>query len=364
MKVSEAQWDALDGVKPAPEPTPTKPAEVAPVAGSLTWGVSSGFYEYTTDPARPAKGEVRTSGVGGGAGGYVFPQATGSSWNAETRTGTVRYSGSVTFWGHGGAMNTTFANPVITVNSPISGSITANGTTYVLGLASAGFTANADGSITWSNVPVNGGVSGGGNGGGGGFGMDNLTFTVGVASAANYGSTVTTSPAAQTRTPAAAAPASTGITVVTPPQQLAAGGEIEITASGFQPNETGILVVIYSEPTVLDTNAKADANGVVRWIGTLPEGLTGKHTITMQGSINVGQEITIVAADETKAAGKSATVTETAETTAGAATPISDGGTPAWAWWTGALALLLIAGASTGLVVAQRRKAEHAATEL
>src|SRR5690606_22839579 len=103
-----------------------------------------------------------------------------------------------------------------------------------------------------------------------------------------------------TRTAAATPPSATGLTVATPAGKLVAGGEIEITAGGFEPNEQGILVVIYSEPTVLDTNAKADKNGVVRWIGKLPKELTGKHTITLQGSISVGQEIKIAAADSIK----------------------------------------------------------------
>ena len=109
-----------------------------------------------------------------------------------------------------------------------------------------------------------------------------------------------------------------------------AGGEIEITAGGFQPNEQGILVVIYSEPTVLDTNAKADANGVVRWIGTLPKDLTGKHTITLQGGVNVGQEITISKATEVK----KKTTTVAAETSAPltqAAAGNEAGGVPVWA---------------------------------
>ena len=162
---------------------------------------------------------------------------------------------------------------------------------------------------------------------------------------------------AKKREAAATAPASTGLTVVTPTAKLVAGGEIEITAGGFQPNEQGILVVIYSEPTVLDTNAKADANGVVRWIGTLPKDLAGKHTITLQGSVNVGQEITIAKACEVKK--KNTTVA--AETSAPAVQAAAAGetsGVPAWAWWTGALALLVIAGAGTALVVAQRRKVD------
>ena len=356
VTVTEAQWDELQGIKPPVVVPPVKPQPTVPGAGSLTWGISSSFANYVTGTI--AKGSISTNGVGGGRGGYVFPQATGSSWNADTRTGTVRYSGTVTFTGHGGLLSETFSNPVITVSSPTSGTISAGGQSFPLNLTGAGFTANADGSATWSGVSVGGAISGGdGGGAGGSLGMDSLSFTVGSASALNFGSTSTVSQFAKKREAAATAPASTGLTVVTPTAKLVAGGEIEITAGGFQPNEQGILVVIYSEPTVLDTNAKADANGVVRWIGTLPKDLAGKHTITLQGSVNVGQEITIAKAGEVKK--KNTTVA--AETSAPAVQAAAAGetsGVPAWAWWTGALALLVIAGAGTALVVAQRRKVD------
>lgn len=348
VNIGKADWDKLFGTTTPVAP----PAEKSPAAGSLNWGVSTAFADYVTGSI--AKGEIRTAGVGGGRGGYLFPQATGSSWNKDTRTGTVRYSGTVTFWGHGGLLDVTFANPVITVSNPLSGSITAGGQTFPLNLGAAGFTAHADGSVTWSNVPVSGAISGGdGQGAGGSLALDSLTFTVGSTSAANFGSTVT-SPSSQERTPAPTPPATTGVTVVTPESEIVEGGEIEITASGFQPNEDRILVVIYSDPIVLDKNAKADANGVVRWIGKLPKGLTGKHTITLQGSINVGKEIVISAADAVKARASVTSETSPAAQQAAGIAPAE--GTPMWVWWSAAMALLLVAGASTALVVAQRRK--------
>jgi hypothetical protein len=47
---------------------------------------------------------------------------------------------------------------------------------------------------------------------------------------------------------------------------------------------------------VLATNATADATGTVTWTGTLPAGLSGAHTLTLQGSVNRGVEVTIAAA--------------------------------------------------------------------
>ena len=356
VEVTKTQWDAIAGIKP---PTP-KPE--APGAGSLTWGVSAAFTAYTTCKNIESypmfgghcayQGKLDTDGVGGGVGGYVFPQATGGNWNADMRTGTVAYRGTVSFQGYGTTM-VSISDPVITVNSPTSGTISAPGHSFPLNLAGARFQANADGSVTWSGVGVGGGISGGT---GRTIGMDSLSFTVGSPSGANFGSTSTVSPTAQKRTAAKQAPTNKGLTVVTPAKKLVAGGEIEITAGGFQPNEQGILVVIYSEPTVLDTNAKADANGVVRWIGTLPKDLVGEHTITLQGSINVGQTITIEKAGADKK--KKAAVATVNSPAAEATTAVADAavGTPAWVWWTAALALLVVAGGATGLVVAQRRR--------
>ena len=108
-----------------------------------------------------------------------------------------------------------------------------------------------------------------------------------------------TATATGTREPAPTPPSSTGATLDKP--QATASGQITITAGGFQPNETGILVVLYSDPVVLTTNATADANGVVTWTGYLPAGLTGSHTLTLQGSINVGAPITIKPAVTTAA---------------------------------------------------------------
>ena len=347
------------GATPSEPEVPVIPSVPTPGPGTLFWGVSSDFASYVTGSI--AKGRINTSGVGASGAEYAFPQSS-SNWNAQTRTGTVRYSGSVNYWGHSGAIDMTFANPVITVTSPLAGTITAGGQTFPLNLAAARFTENADGSVTWSSVPVSGAISGGDGGSSGGtVDMDDLSFTVGSASNANFGSTVTTSPSAQERTPAAAPPATTGLTVVTDPVKLVPGGEIEITASGFQPNESGILVVLYSDPTVLDKNAKADANGVVRWIGKLPAGVTGTHTITLQGSINVGKEITIAAEKVEKEAVPEATALQEVQ----AAGPAPAEGTPAWVWWTAALALLVLAGVSTGLVVAQhRRNGDEAPTRL
>ncbi len=115
----------------------------------------------------------------------------------------------------------------------------------------------------------------------------------------SLGAASTVSNAAQTAvgTPAATPPATEGVEQVGG-ADLVEGGAATFRAEGFQPNEAGILVVIYSEPTVLDRNATADANGVVEWTGSLPYGLTGEHTLTFQGSVTRGLVVDIAAAEQ------------------------------------------------------------------
>ena len=356
---------------PKPKPvTPTKPKPVDPVqpvaptdgaqqAGSLTWGISSGYAAYTT--GRIAKGNITSSGVGGGAGGYVFPQAS-SSWDAHSQTGTVQYSGVVTFTGHKGLMSESFANPVISITGPTSGTLTAGGRSFGLDLGAGSKSVGANGEVTWSGVPLSGGISGGGGGGGGAFGADPVSFTIGAVSGASFGSTAV-GPQNTKRTAADLPPVTSGIRILTDPKKLVPGGEIEFEASGFEAGERDVLVVLYSDPIVLDDAAGADANGVVRWIGTLPKDLTpGEHTITLQGSTNAGAVFTVSAAKKAKAKTAEQETGEEIVAEANAQTPVAAGvapseDTPIWLWWAGAIALLAVAGAMGGLVVAQRRKA-------
>lgn len=353
---------------------PEKPAEKkrdsnSREAGSLAWGISSGFAGYTIGSI--AKGTISTEGVGRSGGRYLFPQATGGDWNFERQTGTIRYSGVVAFLGHKVAgtylMNESFANPVITVRNASSGSISAGGRTFGLDLAGASKTVAESGAVTWSGVPVIGDISGGGSNGsssgGGSFGLDPLTFTVGAANATDFGSTTQSNPT-EGREPAAEAPATTGITLLTPADELVAGGEIEFEAAGFQPDERDVFVVIYSEPVLLDRHAGADANGVVRWAGTVPEDLHGEHTITAQGSIDVGSVIDIMTAEEYEALhevqqlAEQGTVAETPQAAGIGGAPAAPGGDANhWGVWAGSIGLLVIAAGMTALVVRQRRNA-------
>lgn len=351
-------YRAVRPTPPAPRPTPpSDTSEVPQTAGSLTWGVSAGFRDYITGPI--AKGSITTTGVGLAANGYRFPQVA-STWNASSGTGSVQFSGTVRFSGHGGLLSETFSNPVITVTSPTTGTLAVGGSQYALDLASGSRSSDATGAITWTGVPVLGALSGGGDAGagagGGSFAFDPVSFTIGAVNTLNFGSTQVVSQS-QGRQAAPEAPATTGITLTTPAANLVEGGEVEFTAAGFAPNETGILVVLYSEPTVLDTNARADANGVVRWIGTLPAGLTGAHTLTLQGSINAGTPITIQSRAEFEAAQLTnrtmAAESRTADVQAAGLVSAVEGPSPVW--WIAATVLLVIAAGLTVFVVRQRR---------
>ncbi|WP_105806201.1 HtaA domain-containing protein [Leucobacter massiliensis] len=356
------------GSKPKPKPETPKPlpatdgtgASGVQAAGSLNWGISSAFANYVTGPI--AKGSISTNGVGSSGGGYLFPQAAGGSWNAQTHTGTVQYSGVVTYTGHRGLLSESFANPVITVSSETTGTISAGGRSFTLDLASASKSVGANGEVSWSGVPVLGGISGGASGGSQyTLAVDPLSFTVGAVSQLSYGSTEAGVTAKVKRTPAAAPPATSGIRVLTDAEKLTAGGRIEIEAGGFEPGDEGVLVVLYSDPIVLDENATADANGTVRWSGTLPKDVTGTHTITLQGSTDAGAVIEIRETDDAKRTKLGDTVElaaleDGAIAEAGVVPAVTGrGGLALWEWWASALGLVAIAACTTTLAIRQRR---------
>ncbi|WP_010157843.1 HtaA domain-containing protein, partial [Leucobacter chromiiresistens] len=362
--------------KPKPTTAPEKPAAPASTqgaaAGSLVWSVSNAFAAYTTCTNKEAfgyqhcaKGSVETNGVGAG---YLFPQAVSSSWDRASQTGTVAYSGSVAFTGYGMTMYNV-ANPSITVTGPTSATLsTGNSTsfgsgTYQLDLASGSKSVGANGEVTWSNVPVLGSLSSGGAGGSGSqsIGLDPLTFTVGAESRVSYGATAAGNDKKQ-YTAAATPPATTGVTVLTDADKIKPGGRIEIEASGFDPDDEGVLIVLYSDPIVLDDEATADENGVVRWSGTLPDDVSGEHTITIQGSSNAGAVIDIVEPKAKKSAKSADVETRTladgvAQDRVTAAGLAPAAGMALWEWWASAAGLVAIAACMTLLTIRQRRSA-------
>ncbi len=371
LVVTTAQWDALQGTgasqKPAaasPKPAPVS-AENTAVAGSLSWGISSEFADYTTNPKRAggkSGGKILTDGVGSAGGAYLFPQADGGSWNKSTQTGSIQFSGVVTFTAHKGLMNEVFSNPTISVSSPSAATLTVSGRTYGLDLSAASKTTGSNGEVTWSGVPVAGSISGGNGSSGGSLSMDALSFTVGAPSTVSFGSMVASSPDKKQYTAAATPPATTGVTVLTDADKIKPGGRIEIEASGFDPDDEGVLIVLYSDPIVLDDEATADENGVVRWSGTLPDDVSGERTITIQGSSNAGAVIDIVEPKAKKSAKSADVETRTladgvAQDRVTAAGLAPAAGMALWEWWASAAGLVAIAACMTLLTIRQRRAA-------
>ncbi|QTV80628.1 HtaA domain-containing protein [Microbacterium sp. NIBRBAC000506063] len=127
--------------------------------------------------------------------------------------------------------------------------------------------------------------------------LNPVTFTIGAAASAPAGASGTVASAASDEDSVelpASPPATDGIEAEA--ESLAAfstGGAGTFSASGFEANEEGIKVVVYSTPVLLDT-VTADADGVATWTGAVPATLAdGEHTLTFQGSVDRGLVFTL-----------------------------------------------------------------------
>jgi hypothetical protein len=288
-------------------PVVVAPAVAAPVAaGSLTWGVKSAFRDYVTGGI--ARGSISTSGVTPSGRAFVFGQASGGSFTEAAGTGTSNYSGSVTFAGHAGALALTVANPVVQVTSGSSATlfVTVGGSSVAfatLNLAGGSRSTNG-GAVSWSGVPATLTASGATafeGFYGAGTALDPVSFTIGSASSGSGGVQLVSAYMAS-RAAAATPPSVEGLKILST-GRIVAGGEITISGEGFGADETDILAIIYSTPVELSRTVTADANGVATWTGRLPSDLTGTHTLTLQGSQNLGVVLEIAAARSVEAGG-------------------------------------------------------------
>ncbi|MGV8970585.1 MAG: HtaA domain-containing protein [Microbacteriaceae bacterium] len=276
-------------------------------AGSLTWGIKQSFRDYVSGSI--AQGSVTGSGVSTSGGAFVFGQSSGGTFTEASGTGTSRYNGSVRFVGHEGLLDVQISNPVIRVDSASRGTllVSVNGGAAIefatLNLAS-GSKTTPNNTVRYASVPAVLTARGASvfsfNGSpfySSGTALESLTFVIGSASSSGGGATTVASYSKKLTTPDATAPSSTGITLVgadgATGGTVVAGATVSIEASGFAPNERGILVVIYSEPVVLSNSVVANSSGVARWTGALPAELTGEHTLTFQGSVDRGIALTI-----------------------------------------------------------------------
>ncbi len=283
-------------------------------AGSLQWGVKASYRDYITGPI--AHGAISVSGDATGSGGvYRFPQSGASGYNPASGTGSTAYRGAVRFSGHDGLLDVTISNPAVNVTGPNTAILSATVSGFgridlgVISLSSASKTVvggaviygNAPVTLTAAGVPVFERYAAGES-------LDPVSFTIGTANASSAPA-ATTAAYIPPRTPADTPPSTEGLQV---DGDVVDGREITASASGFEPNEEGILVVIYSEPTLLGTT-NADAGGTATWTGRLPSGLTGEHTLTFQGSVARGVVLDIPATI-TAAAAEGCPVTDAALT--------------------------------------------------
>ncbi|HRN29052.1 MAG TPA: HtaA domain-containing protein, partial [Terrimesophilobacter sp.] len=279
-----------------PEP-PVTPTPVP--GGSLRWGISTSFVNYITGGAG---GSIIVTGGATQSGGlFQFGQSS-STFDASTGTGTVNYLGVVRFTGHGGALDVTISNPQITVHSASSATLTVASGGSRVALATLNLAAAAksisNGAVTYAGTPATltaAGLSQVFQGTEPSSGLAPVTFTIGSAAAAPAGltGTVASAPEGDDEIPDTP-PASTGIDLDDETRAaINAGEQVTFTADGFQPNESGIQVVVYSKPILLGTT-QADASGTATWTGLLPETLAdGEHTITFQGSVDRGAVFTL-----------------------------------------------------------------------
>lgn len=307
---------------PTTPTTPTKPTtpstggtktETVP-GGSLRWAISSSFANYVTGDI--AHGAISVSNGATRSGSqFQFGQASGSTFDAKTGLGSVSYVGSVRFTGHNGVLDVTVANPQVRVTSPTSATlyVSSGGSQVAFATLNLGAAAKttSNGAVTFTAAPASitgAGVSQVFQGYALTGGLNPVTFTIGAAAAAPTGSTGTVATASasddETRDIPSTPPATTGIEL--DDESLAAlqsGGKATVTAAGFEPNESGIAVVVYSTPILLDT-VTADAEGVATWSGSLPATLEdGEHTLTFQGSTARGIVFTLDRAASTAALG-------------------------------------------------------------
>ena len=275
-------------------------APVPASPGSLTWGVKQSLQSYVLGGGSISTG----SGAGYNGVRFSFPQASSTAFDHAAGTGSSTYRGGATFAYPAHGFSIGLANPRVQLTSATAGTlymdVTYNGaTTSGVNFASLGFGSASKSSTgtttTFSNVTAVLTAAGATAFQGfytAGTALDPLSFVVGAPSTGF----ASTTKAAVVTEPAATPPATTGITAGS--DSATEGEQFSASASGFGANEKGILVVIYSEPTLLAT-VEADASGNVTWTGALPKGLTGEHTLTFQGSVDRGLILDITPAAPT-----------------------------------------------------------------
>lgn len=298
---STASPSASTSVAPSPSAAAATAVEAKAKAGSLSWGVKSSFRSYVLGPI--ANGSIAVSrGASAASGGYRFGQSATTA-APPSAVGTTSYRGTVRFRGHHGTLNLAFSDPIVTVRSAntasLSVSVSGRGRVVIAQLVlGRGTRSTASGSVAYRSVPATLTAAGaklftysGESFYAPGIALDPVSFVIGGKATGGDGESVVGT-AAKKWTAPASPPAKTGLSMAG--DEVTAGGEVTATASGFKPAETGIRVVLYSKPVVLATDVEADAAGVATWTGRLPAALAaGDHTLTFQGSVDRGAPLTV-----------------------------------------------------------------------
>ncbi|MFJ2518157.1 HtaA domain-containing protein [Cellulosimicrobium cellulans] len=291
--------------------TVTAKPSVPTTAGSLTWGVKESFRSYIVGPVADG-GATASSGAAVVDGLFRFGQADGGTWTAASGRGSVKYSGTVRFTGHSGALDLALTNPVVDVTGPGAGRLLVDarstgldGSTFdrkgvvVATLALDAPTTSADGAVTYTKAAAT--LTADGSLAFSGFypagtALDPVTFTVGAASSApGDGGTIGTP--GDGSTGGAADPAKATLSVA----QARPGDEVTISGVGFGAHEAGIRTEIRSTPRTLATGVTANAGGAASSTVTIPKDVApGEHTLLLIGAGHTASApLTIVGAGTT-----------------------------------------------------------------
>lgn len=295
----------VDDDTPTPTPTPTTPSKPSKPSkpssvGSLTWGIKSSFRDYVTGPI--AKGSIAVGdGATSSGPSFRFAQASSNAKKSDG-AGTTSYRGTVVFSGHGGTLNLKIANPQVRIESGSRGTLvaTVNGarTTFATLSLDSGSKKVSSAGIAYSGVRATLTAAGAGEFSGfygAGESLDPVSFVIG-ADGSGGGGTIRTIAAAGEKdepTPPTTPPTTTGLELEGGTDGIEPGAVLTASADGFTPNETGIAVVVYSTPVVLERSLTADAQGRATWTGPLPTLEPGEHTLTFQGSVDRGVTFTV-----------------------------------------------------------------------
>ena len=291
--------------------TVTAKPSVPTTAGSLTWGVKESFRSYIVGPVA-AGGASASSGAAVVDGLFRFGQADGGTWTAASGRGSVKYSGTVRFTGHSGALDLALTNPVVDVTGPGAGRLLVDarstgldGSTFdrqgvvFATLALGAPTTGADGAVTYPKAAAT--LTADGSLAFSGFypagtALDPVTFTVGATSTVpGDGGTIGTPGTGTPGTPTDPAKATLSVSQARP------GDEVTISGVGFGAHESGLRTEIRSTPRTLATGVTANAGGAASSTVTIPKDVTpGEHTLLLIGADHTASApLTIVGAGTT-----------------------------------------------------------------